>query len=68
VSDGRKNKKKWVHDPTHAVSHILGMAKTASIADKAGAYYSKSFEFGLRPGSFERNPKTKSEMKKITTV
>ena len=30
--------------------------------------YSKSSDFGLRPGSFERNPNTKSEMKKITTV
>ena len=30
--------------------------------------YSKSFEFGLRPGSFERNPKIKSDTKKLTTV
>ena len=30
--------------------------------------YSKSFELGLRPGSFERNPKIKSDTKKLTTV
>jgi hypothetical protein len=30
--------------------------------------YSKSDEFGFRPGSFERNPNVKSEIKKITTV
>jgi len=30
--------------------------------------YSKSFELGLRPGSFERNPKIKRDTKKLTTV
>ena len=31
-------------------------------------YYSRSFLFGFRDGSLERNPKVKSEIKKITTV
>ena len=30
--------------------------------------YSKSFLFGFRDGSLDKNPKTKSEVKKITTV
>ena len=30
--------------------------------------YSKSFDFGFRPGSFDKKPKIKSETKKITTV
>jgi hypothetical protein len=31
-------------------------------------YYSKSFDVGFRPGSFDKNPKVKSEMKQITVV
>lgn len=30
--------------------------------------YSKSFDLGLRPGSFERKPKTNKDTKKITVV
>jgi hypothetical protein len=30
--------------------------------------YSKSFDFGFRPGSFDKKPKIKRETKKITTV
>jgi hypothetical protein len=49
-----------------------GMVEETKISVYLGIHlirvYSKSFVFGLRPGSFERNPNTKSEMKKITTV
>jgi hypothetical protein len=30
--------------------------------------YRKSPEFGFRPGSFDKNPKTNSEIKNVTTV
>jgi len=55
------------------VPHIV--VKTTAVAnevDKAFEIkidnYSKSFDFGFRPGSFDKKPKIKRETKKITTV
>jgi len=31
-------------------------------------FYSKSFRFGLREGSFDKNPKKNNEIKKTTVV
>jgi hypothetical protein len=50
----------------HASVHEFCKGLLGLMHDKVS--YSKSFELGLRPGSLERNPNTKSEMKKITTV
>ena len=39
-----------------------------SIETTNGKNYSKSLDFGFRPGSFDKKPKTNRETKNITTV
>jgi hypothetical protein len=42
---------------------------SADQAHELGSWsYSKSFDFGFRPGSLDKKPKIKRETKKITTV
>ena len=58
-------------DPSFPVAYRTNLSDKASDwvrSARGSPDYSKSFDFGFRPGSFDKKPKIKSETKKITTV